>query len=237
MTQTGEVHDREARAEAAALLAAGDVIVIPFNGIYVLAGDADNPAVAEKIALAKNRPQAKGVALVCPPEFLAEHVATDTSTRARKLERAQRLHRSVHALGVILPAAIPGAPTHVCQAGTILNVWTEQHPSSPLRELILDLRSRGRRALAGTSANETGKPTITDADEVKRIFGRRVRMILLDDFASVPATRRRSASIIDLTGETPMLTREGSVTADELWLKFAELNLGTLRIASQLRRV
>jgi L-threonylcarbamoyladenylate synthase len=200
--------DPGGRAQAADALAAGEIIVIPFNGIFVLAGDADEPFVAEKIAEVKRRPQAKGAALVCPPEFLDEHVAVPgPPVTSYTLAQAQAILAAVHALGLILPAARPGAPAHLVQAETVLNVWTEQRPSSPLRELVVELRRRGRRALAGTSANLTGQPTITEAAEVTSAFGARVPLILRDTFQAVPARRRHSASIVDLTGPVPRLSR------------------------------
>jgi hypothetical protein len=86
-----------------------------FNGIFVLLGDADDATAPEKIAAAKDRPQTKGVALVCPPEFLGERV--DLETRALReyhpLERVQELQRRLHALG-ILPA-LARTPAHVVQ--------------------------------------------------------------------------------------------------------------------------
>jgi tRNA A37 threonylcarbamoyladenosine synthetase subunit TsaC/SUA5/YrdC len=142
----------------------------------------------------------------------------------------QALYQAVHAVGVILPAARPGAPDHLVQAGTVLNVWTEQRPASPLRGLLLELRRRGRRALAGTSANMSGRPTITDPDEVASVFGGRVRLILLDTFEAVPPRRRRSASMVDLTGPVPRLVREGSVAAAELRAELNRLGLGELAV-------
>jgi L-threonylcarbamoyladenylate synthase len=229
--------DPAARAEAADLLVAGETIIIPFNGIFVLVGDADDPAVPEKIAAAKQRPQAKGVALVCPPEFLGEHVATDAATTSWTLAQVQKLYSAVHAIGVILPAAEPGAPPHVVQAGTILNVWTEERPSSALRELVLELRRRGRRALVGTSANQSGQPTITESTHATAVFAPRVSMILLDTFDHVPRARRRSASIVDLTGSAPRLARQGSVTAEELREHLRRLQLGELMVRADVPRV
>lgn len=227
-----------ALAAAADALAAGDIIVIPFNGIFVLAGDADDPGVPDKIAVAKERPQAKGVALVCAPELLAEHVSPEPLVlTSGTLSQVQALYGAVHAMGVILPAARPGAPPHVVQAGTILNVWTEQRPASPLRELLLELRRRGRRALVGTSANRSGRPTITDPGEVTAVFARRVPVILLDNFEAVPRARRRSASIVDLTGPVPRLVREGSVAAAELRAELLRLGLGELVVPSDVPRV
>lgn len=233
------LREPEHRSRGVQALLHGQIMVVAFNGIFVLAGDADDPAVPKKIAAAKGRSQAKGVALVCPPEFLAEHVVLNTPPLSSlySLERIQELYRSVHALGLILPAAVPGAPPHVIQHGTILNVWTEQRPESPLRQLILQLREHGRRALAGTSANLAGRPTITDPVEVQEIFAGRVPLTLLDAFDRVPATRRHSASIVDLTGQTPRLVREGSVTADELRKALRSLQLGELEVGPNVLRV
>jgi tRNA A37 threonylcarbamoyladenosine synthetase subunit TsaC/SUA5/YrdC len=227
------------RVRAVQQLVRGQLIASGFNGIYVLLGDADDPSVPEKVASAKRRPQAKGVALVCPPEFLGEHVNLESRALGEddRLARVQALQRGLHALGVILPAAMPGAPAHVVQSGTILNVWTEQPPDAPLRQLVGELRRRGRRALAGTSANLSGQPTITDAEEVVAVFGQRVSTILLQDFDEVPPERRRSATIIDLTRPQPRLVREGSVPAGELAAELQRLGFGELVIGADIRHV
>jgi tRNA A37 threonylcarbamoyladenosine synthetase subunit TsaC/SUA5/YrdC len=227
------------RVHAVEQLLRGQLIASGFNGIYVLLGDADDPSVPAKVAAAKRRPQAKGVALVCPPEFLGEHVNLQTPALGEDdpFPRVQALQRGLHALGVILPAAMPGAPRHVVQAGTILNVWTEHPPAAPLRQLVGELRRHGKRALAGTSANLSGHPTITDAAEVIAVFGRRVSTILLQDFDEVPPARRRSATIVDLTRPQPHLVREGSVPAGEVAAELQRLGLGELVIQADVRRV
>jgi tRNA A37 threonylcarbamoyladenosine synthetase subunit TsaC/SUA5/YrdC len=216
------------RSQAVDALIHGQIIITAFNGIFVLVGDADDPTVPQKIAIAKQRPQSKGVALVCPPEFLAEHVALHAPVlqTVYPFAQIQALYRAVHALGLILPATVPGAPPHVVQAGTILNVWTEQPPESPIRQLVLELRQRGRRALVGTSANLTGQPTITVPARVQAVFAGRVPLMLLDTFDRVPPQRQRSASIVDLTHPIPRLVREGSVTAEELRVQLRHLQLG-----------
>jgi tRNA A37 threonylcarbamoyladenosine synthetase subunit TsaC/SUA5/YrdC len=227
------------RVRAVEQLLRGELIASGFNGIYVLLGDADDPSVPAKVASAKRRPQAKGVALVCPPEFLNEHVNLHTRALGQpyRFARLQALQQGLHALGLILPAAMPGAPAHVVQSGTILNVWTEQPPNTPLRQLVGELRRRGKRTLAGTSANLSGQPTITDAEEVIAVFGQRVSTILLDDVDAVPPGRRRSATIVDFTQPQPHLVREGSVPAGELAAKLRRLGLGELVVGADVRRV
>jgi tRNA A37 threonylcarbamoyladenosine synthetase subunit TsaC/SUA5/YrdC len=227
------------RVRAVEQLISGEIIVSGFNGIYVLLGDADNPRVPEKVASVKRRPQAKGVALVCPPEFLGEFVDLDAPALREDypFARVQALQRELHALGVILPAAMSDAPAHITQSGTILNVWTECPPEAPLRQLVRELRRRGGRALAGTSANVTGNPTITAAEEVIAVFGQHVSTILLEEFGAVPPSRRRSATIVDLTKSRPRLFREGSVPAVELAAHLRRLRLGELLVPPGVRRV
>jgi tRNA A37 threonylcarbamoyladenosine synthetase subunit TsaC/SUA5/YrdC len=227
------------RARAAATIADGGIVVCAFNGIYTLLVDADEPAAPARAAAAKGRSETQGLALVCAPEYFAEHVALDAPVlrSAYPFSRVLDLYRSVHAIGVIVPAALPGAPPHLVQAGTILNVWTEERPRSPLRELVRELRGHGRRALAGTSANRTGEPTITTAAEATALFSDKVGAILLDDFEHVAEERRRSASLVDLTRPIPRLVREGSVPSDELRTTLRELGLGELAVPAGVRRV
>jgi hypothetical protein len=124
------------RVRAVGQLLGGQLIASGFNGIYVLLGDADDPLVPAEVAWAKRRSQAKGVALVCPPEFLGEHVNLQTPALHEfyPFPQLQVLQRGLHALGVILSAAMPAAPRHIVQVGTILNVWTEHPPTAPLRQ-------------------------------------------------------------------------------------------------------
>jgi hypothetical protein len=95
------------RVRAAEKLVRGEIIASAFNGIYVLLGDADDPSVPEKVASAKGRPQAKGVALVCPPEFFGEHIDLEAAVLRENypFPQVQALLRALHALWVILPGA------------------------------------------------------------------------------------------------------------------------------------
>jgi len=68
-----QLSDAKARLGAVEELLSGEIIATAFNGIFALVGDADDPRVPQKLAAAKGRPRAKGVALICPPGFLREH--------------------------------------------------------------------------------------------------------------------------------------------------------------------
>src|ERR687885_462931 len=86
------------RVRAVEHLLRGDIIASAFNGIFVLLGDADDSRVPERVAAVKGRPQAKGVALVCPPEWFGEHVDVRSPIlrETYPFDRVQALQRAVH---------------------------------------------------------------------------------------------------------------------------------------------
>ena len=64
----------------------------------------------------------------------------------------------------------------------------------------------------GTSANLSGKPSSLDADEVRAQFGNKIDSIIDSD----RCLGGRESTIVDLTGETPIVLREGKISMQEL---------------------
>ncbi len=199
---------------AAQLLSKGRVGVVAFNGIYGIFTNAASHASGKRILAIKNRPSEKKLVLVTAPEYLAEQV--DFSQAHYTHAQVVALVRSLHALGVILPAH-HNAPRHLLAAKetqqTILSIWTE-YP--PLRSLLETYRNLGGHALSGTSANRSGHPTHTATDEVWQEFKTAVDFFLAADFTHLPAQRKQSTSILDLTTARPRLHRLGNVTQEEI---------------------
>ena len=215
--------------QAAEIIAQGGVIAAAFNGVFGLFGDADCPAAATKILEIKNRPEEKNLILVTAPEFLHEHLdLTANAFQYHPLEKLQRLYRETHALGMILPAAVPGAPHHLVRNGTVVNIWTEYPPYQAIRQLITALRRRGKRALAGTSANKSGLPTFTSTRQVLDAFGDGIPVVLGDSFEHLPPIRRISTTIVDFTKPHPRLFRVGNVPENELREHLKRLGLRDL---------
>jgi L-threonylcarbamoyladenylate synthase len=213
---------------AAKMIAQGNIVAAAFNGIFGLFGDADAPEAMSKIIDIKERPENKNLILVSAPEFLPEHL--DLAAPAfhfHPLDKLQQLYRDVHALGMRLPAAIPGAPPHLVLSKSIVNIWTEYPPHYAIRQLIIALRQHGKRALVGTSANKSGLPTFTRTQQLVDAFGDEL-LILADDFAHLPAIRRISTTIVDFTGEFPRLFRKGNVPEEELRVHLKRLGLHDL---------
>ena len=209
-------------ARAAVILIRGGIVALPFNGIFALFGDLEQPHVHQRLLAIKGRLSDKRLAQVCLPEQAAELV--DFSRACRPERDVLALWQEVHSLGLILPAnhrgvAIQertstraegtGQPTD----GTTLLVWTE-YP--PLRRVLEQFRALGGKALFGTSANKSGQPTSTTTREVWRDFFTNLDAIVADEFSDLPKHRRQSSSIVDLTGDRPRLHRAGSVSTTEL---------------------
>jgi L-threonylcarbamoyladenylate synthase len=68
------------------------------------------------------------------------------------------------------------------------------------------------KPLIGTSANVSGKPSALNADEVKNQLGDKIDYIL--DGGLCPGGKE--SSIIDVTGNIPVLLREGAVSKADI---------------------
>lgn len=199
---------------AANLLIKNRIGVIGFNGIYGLFTNVESRAANAHIRFIKGRPEEKKLVLVTPPEYLHEYVDFSRSSFSHK--QVIKLQKSLHALGVILPAS-DSAPSHIIknidEQKTVLSIWTEY---GPIRKLMESFRAQGGQALAGTSANMSGQPTHIDIKSAWKDFKGFVDFTIEGDYSYLPELRRQSTSIIDLTKEQPRLHRLGNVTQEEI---------------------
>ncbi|MFK7801020.1 MAG: L-threonylcarbamoyladenylate synthase [Anaerolineae bacterium] len=233
-TVTRSIVDPSALVFAAELLSAHELIVVYFQGTYAFLCDCDATIPADKIFQIKNRPREKGLSLVVDPEFLPDFVELAHPAFERfPLEKSVELQRSLHALGLVFPAS-PNAPADIVQNGTILNVWTEYQPHRPLTQLTHLARSKGVRGFKGASTNLSHEPTYNTVEQVLAQFDGQVRLIL-DGEVPVFENRRKSTTLIDLTGKRPTMIRAGNVTADEVQSALTRVGYGKLEIAANVK--
>lgn len=214
-------------ARAAVILIRGGIVALPFNGIFALFGDIEQPHVYERLQAIKGRSSDKRLAQVCLPEYARELV--DFSRTCRPERDVLALWQEVHSLGLILPANHRGVAIQERWAsdGTTLLVWTE-YP--PLRRVLEQFRALGGKALFGTSANKSGEATLSTTREVWRDFFTDLDAIVADEFSDLPKQRRQSASIVDLTSVAPRLHRAGSASTTELNAALALHGFGSLHV-------
>ncbi len=194
-------HARTAGIEAAVTAArAGELIVLPTDTVYGIGVDAFIPASVTTMLAAKGRGRNM------PPPVLI-----GTSRAAAAL---------VDDLGAFGQALIdefwPGALTLVFRASPTL-AWDLGDTKGtvalrmPLHPVALEvLRQTGPMAVS--SANRTGQPAATTADEAESQLGEAVSVYL----DGGPCTDNIASTILDLTGTVPTLLRTGAVPVERL---------------------
>ncbi|HPJ71676.1 MAG TPA: L-threonylcarbamoyladenylate synthase [bacterium] len=178
-----------ALAAAAAAVRRGGLVVFPTETVYGIGLDGENPAAVERLYRLKGRPPEKPLArLIADPEEARELVAP----RWRPL----------------LARFWPGPLTLVLTApsGRPVGFRCPDHPTA--RALV---RAAGV-AFAATSANRSGENPVSTGAAAASIFGDRVDVIL--DAGAVGGGE--PSTVVDLTGERPVVVRTGPVTPDEI---------------------
>lgn len=175
------------------LLRSGAVIACPTETQIGLLADALDARVVARLCELKRRPPSEPIGLLVP-----------------SLEGALRVVRDVSAEALALAEAHwPGPLTLVMWASRTLPEAVVKDGRVALRvpgpSPALDLVRAFAGPLTATSANRSGEPVCTSADEVRMVFGDALGAI-------VPGTAAGLAStIVDLTGDEPRILRQGAV--------------------------
>ncbi len=194
--------DDAAYAEAATLLRAGGLVAFPTETVYGLGADATNDRAVAAIFAAKGRPQFNP---------LIVHVL-DVEAAAREVTFDQRAHEIAARfwpgpLSLVLPRGAACRVSLLCSAG--LPSLAVRAPNHPVARALLHATDR---PIAAPSANPAGAISPTTAAHVARGLGGRVGLIL----DGGPCPLGLESSVLDLTGETPVLLRPGGVTREDL---------------------
>ncbi len=190
--------DLEGLAAAAAVVAKGGLICYPTDTVYGLGCDPLNPSAVESVM------KAKGARTKAMPVLVED--LEDADRLAHVSDRARRLAQEFW----------PGPLTIVLAAKDVLPPIL--HPEgtvglrSPNHAICLDLLGLCSGALVGTSANMTGKPPATTAEEVVRELGDRVD-IVLDGGRSLLSV---ASTVVDMTKNRLRVVREGPIGRGEI---------------------
>jgi L-threonylcarbamoyladenylate synthase len=198
---TDTAEQRETAIGAASLaVQRGQLIVLPTDTVYGVAADAFDPAAVKSLL------QAKGRGRDMPPPVLVSAATTIDALAVRVPEYARTL----------VEVFWPGALTLVCHQQSSLQ-WDLGDTRGtvavrmPDHELAREILER-TGPLAVSSANTTGSPAATDADEAERMLGEEVAVIL--DGGASPGGE--ASTIIDVTGERGRVLRRGALSLEEL---------------------
>jgi L-threonylcarbamoyladenylate synthase len=197
-------------AAAADALRAGDLVGMPTETVYGLAGDANSAAAIAKIYATKNRPANNPLII---------HVVNATA--------AQQLGELNAAAGALAAVFWPGPLTLVAPKlegrgekveGYNLSSTFYSLPSIALRVPSHPVAQALLRAFGGPiaapSANLSGQLSPTQANHVANAFkGLDQPKIIL---AGGRAETGLESTIVDCTGDTPKILRPGSITLEQL---------------------
>jgi len=181
-------------------LSRGEVVVLPTDTVYGVGCDAFQPEAVARLLAAKGRDRQMPPPVLIPSVRTVDGLARDVSAPARAL----------------MEACWPGPLTVIVPAQPSL-AWDlgETHGTVALRvpdhAAALALLAR-TGPLAVTSANRTGSPAATTADDAVLQLGDAVSVYL--DGGDSPLGV--ASTIVDATGPALRIVREGGVSGERL---------------------
>lgn len=188
-------------AAAVSAVARGDLIVMPTDTVYGVGADAFTPAAVNRLLEAKGRGRNVPVPVLVGSARTLHGVATDLPPAATKL----------------VEAFWPGGLTLVCRQQPSLR-WDLGDTGGtvavrmPLHPVAIEvLRETGPMAVS--SANRSGHPPARDAAEAQQQLGEAVAIYLE---AGPTAEGALASTIVDVTGDTPRVLRQGAVSLEAL---------------------
>jgi tRNA threonylcarbamoyl adenosine modification protein (Sua5/YciO/YrdC/YwlC family) len=186
----------DAITEAASAVKSGRLVVMPTDTVYGLGADAFDSQAVSSLLGAKGRGRDMPVGVLVGSWHTIEGLVYSLPDNARQLIRAFW----PGALSLVVRQA-PSLQWDLGDARGTVMVRMPMHP------VAIDLL-RQTGPMAVSSANISGQPPATTAQEAQRQLG-----VLVDVYLDAgPAEQQAASTILDLTGAAPRIMREGPVS-------------------------
>ncbi len=190
---------------AAELIVQGKLVAFPTETVYGLGADATNQRAVAAVFAAKDRPTFNPLIVHTAERKDAEALVRFNGLALSQVARALAETFWPGALTIVLPRAEGSTVSLLVSAGLdSLAVRVPDHAAA------LALLGRAGRPIAAPSANRAGAVSPTNADHVAISLGDRVDMVL----DSGPCRIGLESTVIDLTGEKPVLLRPGGIAQE-----------------------
>ncbi|MFC2045647.1 L-threonylcarbamoyladenylate synthase [Chloroflexota bacterium] len=187
--------------QAISILKKGGIVAFPTDTVYGLGACAEIPRAVERIYEVKERPRSMAL-----PLLLAEiSQIGQVSSRVPEVAWVLADRFLPGALTLVLPSA-SSIPDIVTAGGKTVAVRIPAHPV-PVA-LIKGLMT----PVVGTSANLSSRPSPLTADEVSSQLGNRIDLII----DGGKCWGSSESTIVDVTGEKPVILRQGVISLAEL---------------------
>jgi L-threonylcarbamoyladenylate synthase len=199
--ECSDPYQREAGLTAAVTaLKRGDLVLLPTDTVYGVAADAFTPSAVTKLLAAKNRGRSM------PVPVLIGEASTLAGLVLRVPPVARRLAEEFWPGGLTL--VLEHAPSLAWDLGDAEGTVAVRLPDD---ELARDLLRR-TGPLAVSSANRSGRPAATSAQEAVEQLGDHAAVVL----DGGPRAGSAASTIVDCTGRTPRVLRVGAISVDRL---------------------
>lgn len=194
---SAEAPEASAIRYAAHFITRGRVVGIPTDTFYGLAADPFNLAAVEEIYRAKGRPDARALPILV--NSMEQAMVLTREQPATLLKLAQKFWPGALTLLVDASHRIPLKVT--ANTGRVALRWPNSKVACTLIEIL-------ENPITGTSANLSGFPACSSAEQVVKQMGDRLPLVL--DAGHTGAVL--ASTIVDLHGDEWRILREGTVT-------------------------
>jgi tRNA threonylcarbamoyl adenosine modification protein (Sua5/YciO/YrdC/YwlC family) len=196
--------DPEGRAAgldaAAAAIAAGRLVLLPTDTVYGVAADAFAPEAVTALLAAKNRGR------TMPVPVLIGEANTIAGLTLSLPQAANDLAEKFWPGGLTL--VVEHAPSLAWDLGDAEGTVAVRLPDDDLTRDLL----RRTGPLAVSSANRSGRPAATTAQEALEQLGEHAAVVL----DGGPRNSSAASTIVDCTGTVPRVLRVGAISVDRL---------------------
>lgn len=186
---------------AAEVIAGGGLVAFPTETVYGLGADAMNPEAVAAVYAAKGRPSDNPMIV---------HIAEQS-------DLARLTARITEDMKLLMNAMWPGPLTMVVPKSAQVPDRTTGGLDTvavrmPANDVALQLIAMSGCPIAAPSANLSGKPSPTRADDVINDMDGRIEGIIRGEDCQVGI----ESTVVDMTGDTPVILRPGIITAEQL---------------------
>jgi L-threonylcarbamoyladenylate synthase len=190
---------QEQLEKGVATLKRGGVVAFPTDTVYGLGASIAIESAVARVYRIKGRPQSRALPLLLADLSQLDKVASSIPTSARLL--AEKLWPGPLTLVLLKSDAV----SDIVSDKKTVAVRISNHP------IPIALARGVGTAIIGTSANRSGQPSTLTAAEAKSQLGDKVDFIIEGDCPG-----GIESTVVDLTGETPLILREGALSIAEL---------------------
>lgn len=192
--------DMEQIKEAGRILREGGLVAFPTETVYGLGGDGLQETAAARIYAAKGRPSDNPLILHIAEVSDIEKLAVDIPELAYRL--AEKFWPGPMTMILKKDPIVPYATTGGLETVAI---------RMPSDEIAREIIKASGTYIAAPSANLSGRPSPTKAEHVIEDLSGRIEMIVDGGDSDIGL----ESSIIDLSGDVPMILRPGYITKED----------------------